>query len=150
MKTINIGVLVRFFPAACATWLALGAGSAFADVTISNGVTYLVDNSNTTSNNVNVRVWNESNLLTMFNGSILQVQPNLTPPMLTNSVSGTTLSLSWPADRLGYTLQVKTSSLNQGLSGGMWNPVPGSSSVTSMNLPVNMNSDTVFYRLLYP
>lgn len=76
----RISAWVKTFAAGSAVALGLSASSAFADVTISNGVTYLVDNSNTTSNNVNERVWNESNLLTMFNGAILQVQPNQKPP----------------------------------------------------------------------
>ena len=78
------------------------------------------------------------------------MQPSLTPPTLASLVSGTTLTLSWPADRLGYTLQMKTNALNQGLNGGTWIPLSGSSAVTSTNLPVDKNSGTVFFRLVYP
>jgi len=60
------------------------------------------------------------------------------------------LNLSWPASHLGYTLQVKTNALNQGLSGGTWVPVPGSTSVTSNSVPINPATPTTFYRLVYP
>ncbi len=79
----------------------------------------------------------------------LTMQPSLVQPKLTNSVSGTTLSLSWPASNLGYTLQQQTNSLSLGLSTN-WVAVPGSASVTSTNVTIDATSPTVFYRLVYP
>ena len=76
-------------------------------------------------------------------------QPSLTSATLTNSVSGSTLTLSWPADHLGYSLQAQTNSLNSGL-GTNWVTLPGSASVTTTNLPINNVNPTVFYRLVYP
>jgi beta-glucanase (GH16 family) len=76
-------------------------------------------------------------------------QPSLTPPMLTSFGGGESLSLSWPADHLGYTLQVQTNALGQGL-GTNWFPVPGSDSVTATNVPIGLDSGALFYRLVYP
>jgi hypothetical protein len=75
--------------------------------------------------------------------------PSQTPPTLTNVVSGGTLTLSWPADHLGYSLQVQTNSRSVGLTSN-WVALPGSESVTTTNLPVDKASPTVFYRLVYP
>ena len=77
------------------------------------------------------------------------LQPSLTVPKLTNSVSGSTLTLSWPADHLGYSLQAQTNALNVGLKTN-WVAVPGTASVTTTNLPINKANPTVFYRLVYP
>jgi hypothetical protein len=69
-------------------------------------------------------------------------------PVLFN-VSGSNLNLSWPADHLGWTLQVQTNSLNSGL-GTNWVPVPGSASTTNVVIPINPANGSVFYRLTYP
>jgi autotransporter-associated beta strand protein len=76
--------------------------------------------------------------------------PSLTQPTLGMSVSLGQLNLTWPAEHLGYTLQVKTNPLNAGLIGGSWTTVPGSSSVTSTNFPISTTTPTTFYRLVYP
>jgi autotransporter-associated beta strand protein len=68
------------------------------------------------------------------------------PTNITFSVSGNTLSLSWPADHLGWTLQQQTNSLATGL-GTNWVNVPGSTSITSTNITINPALPTVFYRL---
>lgn len=76
-------------------------------------------------------------------------QPSLTPVTLTNSVSGSTLTLSWPADHLGYSLQSQTNSRSLGLT-TTWVALPGSELVTTTNLPIDKLNPTVFYRLVYP
>jgi autotransporter-associated beta strand protein len=76
-------------------------------------------------------------------------QPSQASATLSNSVSGSTLTLSWPADHLGYSLQAQTNSLSSGL-GTNWVTLPGSASVTTTNLPINNVNPTVFYRLVYP
>jgi hypothetical protein len=72
-----------------------------------------------------------------------------TPVNIVSSVSGNTLTLSWPADHLGWKLQVQTNSLNVGL-GTNWITVPGSDAVTSTNFTINPADGSVFYRLTYP
>lgn len=70
-------------------------------------------------------------------------------PTLTNSVSGSTLSLTWPASHVGWILQSQTNALNVGIS-GTWTDVPGSAAVSSTNITINPANPTVFFRLRYP
>lgn len=82
-------------------------------------------------------------------GSLL-VQPIATTPTnLTSSVSGNTLSLSWPASHLGWILQQQTNSLAIGISTN-WSDVAGSASITGTNITINPAVPTVFYRLRNP
>jgi autotransporter-associated beta strand protein len=69
------------------------------------------------------------------------------PATLTNSVSGNTLSLAWPAGQ-GWRLQAQTNSLSTGLSGTWTYVTDGSGSST--NITINPANPTVFYRLTYP
>lgn len=71
-----------------------------------------------------------------------------TPIKLSSSVSSNTLTLSWPSNYLGWVLQAQTNSLTTGLTTN-WVVVPGSSSVTTTNVPLVRNNPSVFYRLLY-
>jgi hypothetical protein len=72
------------------------------------------------------------------------------PPSLTTSVSGSTLTLSWPADHLGWHLQAQTNTLAAGLTSNAWVVVPGSDQMTSTNISISKTNPTVFYRLVYP
>ncbi len=74
---------------------------------------------------------------------------NLTPTNIIFSVSGGNLNMSWPADHLGWSLQVQTNSLAKGLSTN-WVTVPNSSNVTSTNFPLVTTNGAVFYRMSYP
>jgi autotransporter-associated beta strand protein len=81
------------------------------------------------------------------NGTITVLPTMATNPTnITFSVSGSVLTLSWPADHLGWYLQVQTNSLSTGL-GTNWVFVPGSSSVVTTNFTVNPANASVFYRL---
>ncbi len=83
----------------------------------------------------------------------LAVQPlvtvNTNSPVLTNSYSGGTLTLSWPTDRLGWRLQVQTNVLSVGLSSN-WSTWPGSTNVTSVLVTNDPANPTMFFRLVYP
>jgi fibronectin-binding autotransporter adhesin len=70
-------------------------------------------------------------------------------PVLTNNFSGGVLTFSWPADHLGWTLEVQTNSLSAGL-GTNWTRIPATASVTTTNFLVNPTNGSVFYRLIYP
>jgi autotransporter-associated beta strand protein len=74
---------------------------------------------------------------------------SVTPPHLTNSISGGNLNISWPADHLGWRLETQTNPRSTGLSNN-WVTVSGSTNVTSMSIPINPANPTVFYRLVYP
>ncbi len=71
------------------------------------------------------------------------------PTNITTSVSGNVLTLSWPADHIGWRLQVQTNSLSSGLGSG-WTDVAGSTSVNSVNVTISPANGTVFYRMVYP
>ena len=77
------------------------------------------------------------------------VTVNTNSPVLTNVLSGTSLTLSWPADHLGWRLQTQTNSLSTGLSTN-WFTWPNSTNVTSASIPINPANPTVFFRLIYP
>ncbi len=74
---------------------------------------------------------------------------NTNPTNLTFSVTGNTLTLSWPSDHLGWHLQYQTNSLTTGLNNN-WTIIPGSDTITSTNITINPAEPTVFYRLTYP
>jgi 4-phytase/acid phosphatase len=68
------------------------------------------------------------------------------PTNITASVSGQTLNVAWPADHLGWTLQVQTN----GLSPGQWSDLPASSEVNLLGIPINLANPAAFYRLSRP
>ena len=69
------------------------------------------------------------------------------PSVITNSVSGNILSLSWPAGQ-GWKLQMQTNSLATGL-GTNWVYVTDGT-LSSTNVTIDQTKSTVFYRLVYP
>lgn len=73
---------------------------------------------------------------------------NTTPTNIATSVSGNQLTLTWPADHTGWTLQSQTNSINTGLS-TTWYNVPGSTTINQMTFTINPANPTVFYRLKY-
>ena len=81
---------------------------------------------------------------------ILSVQSTVAtyPTNITAVVSGGNLNLSWPADHLGWWLQVQTNAPAVGL-GRTWFTLPGSSSTTSVTLPLDLANGSVFSRLVY-
>ena len=70
-------------------------------------------------------------------------------PVLTNSISGHTLTLSWPADHLGWRLQVQTNTLSSGL-GTNWFTWPNSTNLTSVPIIMDPENPATFFRLVYP
>lgn len=89
-------------------------------------------------------VWDTSAL--SVNGTLLVGFTVATNPInLTAGVSGSTLSLSWPADHTGWWLQTQTNGL-----GTNWFTVPGSSATNLMQFPIDAANGSVFYRLALP
>jgi fibronectin-binding autotransporter adhesin len=92
--------------------------------------------------------WDTSQLAS--NGSIKVISVvNTTPTNILASVSGNTLTLSWPADHIGWRLQAQTNSISTGL-GSNWVDVTGSTSVNSENFTINPANGSVFFRMVYP
>jgi autotransporter-associated beta strand protein len=95
--------------------------------------------------------WDTSTLLT---DGMLRVGPlTTTPPspVITSSVSGGNLTISWPADHAGWTLQTQTNALNVGLktNASLWYDIPSTVNTTSYTIPLATTNPTVFYRLRY-
>ena len=100
-------------------------------------------------------LYNSGNLPAFFaadSGSLLVVAPPVVivgptgPGYLTNLLSGSTLSLSWPPGQ-GWILQAQTNSLSIGLSNNWHNVTDGT--VSSYNATVNPTNPAVYYRLFY-
>lgn len=71
------------------------------------------------------------------------------PTNIIATVSGNSLTLSWPADHTGWILQAQTNSLGSGLSTG-WLDVAGSDASNTNIITINPTNPTVFYRLRKP
>jgi autotransporter-associated beta strand protein len=65
-----------------------------------------------------------------------------------SSFDGSKLTLNWPADRTGWTLQAQTNAIGAGL-GTNWVDVAGSTLTNRVNIPVNAANGAVFFRLIY-
>ncbi|HXI72657.1 MAG TPA: carbohydrate-binding protein [Verrucomicrobiae bacterium] len=72
-----------------------------------------------------------------------------TSPPLNFTTSNGQIQMDWPADRTGWSLQVQTNLLNEGL-GTNWMTIPASTNTNRMTFPVNPTSGSVFFRLVYP
>ncbi len=73
---------------------------------------------------------------------------NTTPAKIVASASGNQLTLSWPADHIGWTLQSQTNALGAGLSTN-WHDVAGSTATNQMTMPINSANPAVFYRMKF-
>lgn len=88
-------------------------------------------------------LWDTSTLGT---DGTLRVAP-AAPPLAVQSDPGS-LTLSWPTNYVGYTLQGQTNAPGQGLE-GQWAPVPGVSNNT-FTLPLDPTAGSMFFRLIKP
>jgi hypothetical protein len=83
------------------------------------------------------------------NNLVIVSAVNTTPTNIVTSVSGDQLTITWPADQTGWTLQSQTNSANVGLS-ATWYDVPGSAATNQMTFTIDPASPSVFYRIHYP
>ncbi|HEY5346184.1 MAG TPA: autotransporter-associated beta strand repeat-containing protein, partial [Verrucomicrobiae bacterium] len=67
---------------------------------------------------------------------------------LTIRVTNSALLISWPADHVGWTLQVQTNALNAGL-GTNWISILNTATNTQFAAPLDAGNPAVFYRLIY-
>lgn len=83
---------------------------------------------------------------------LLSVLPATTPANISCTGSGGTLTLSWPADHLGWRLLVQTNHLALGLSQDPmdWGTVAISQQTNQVVLPLDSSLPAEFYRLVYP
>ena len=68
------------------------------------------------------------------------------PTNITASVSSKTLTIAWPADHVGWTLQAQTNNL----ASTNWFDLPGSDTVNAVLIPINPANTAVNYRLSLP
>ena len=122
------------------------------------GDTFKLFNAGSVSGNFNT-IADNSGATWSFNpatgiATVLTPPPTVvtTPTNITATVSGNLLTLAWPADHLGWSLQIQTNTLSVGLvtNATSWVTLPGSSSVTSTNMTIDPANGTVFYRMVYP
>lgn len=73
---------------------------------------------------------------------------NTAPTNIVASTASGSLTLSWPLDHTGWTLQVQTNAPGAGL-GANWVNVVGSTSTNSVIIPISAANGSVFYRLIY-
>jgi autotransporter-associated beta strand protein len=101
-------------------------------------------------------LYNSGNLPAFFASDIGSLQVLTTPVIvigpsgpgyLTNSLSGSALSFSWPAGQ-GWRLQAQTNSLSIGLSNNWFYVTDGT--VNTFSTTVNPTNPAVYYRLTYP
>jgi autotransporter-associated beta strand protein len=75
------------------------------------------------------------------------VNPN--PTNIVFSLTATNhVVLSWPADHIGWTLQVQTNSVSKGISTN-WVTVTNSTAVDAITNTINPTNGTVFYRMFF-
>ncbi|MGH7952926.1 MAG: LamG domain-containing protein [Limisphaerales bacterium] len=75
------------------------------------------------------------------------INPN--PTNIVFSVTGNQMTLNWPVDHTGWTLQAQTNALSIGISTN-WVDVAGSTSTNELVIPINLTNGSVFYRLILP
>jgi len=92
-------------------------------------------------------VWDTTQLA--INGTLAVTIPNsgpdTTPTNLIATISADLLTLSWPSNHIGWTLQVQTNSLDTN-----WSAVSGSAVTNQVTVPIDRSLSEVFYRLSYP
>ncbi|HEV2318295.1 MAG TPA: LamG-like jellyroll fold domain-containing protein, partial [Verrucomicrobiae bacterium] len=74
------------------------------------------------------------------------VNPN--PTNIVFSVANNQLTLSWPADHIGWQLQAQTNSTSVGI-GTNWVNYNPSTGTNQVSIPINLTNGTVFFRLIY-
>jgi autotransporter-associated beta strand protein len=89
-------------------------------------------------------VWNTANL----NNGVLSVV-STGPVNITASSSGGAMNLSWPADHLGWQLQMQSNAVGMGL-GTNWTDVTGATGTNAVQLMIDPSGGNVFFRLVYP
>jgi hypothetical protein len=78
------------------------------------------------------------------NGLIVVSSTN--PPTIGTSLSGLTLTLSWPPDYFGWVVQSNSVSLTS----TNWFTVPNTGNATSYPITITSARTNVFYRLVQP
>jgi autotransporter-associated beta strand protein len=135
--------------------------------TLSGGGTGVITVSNTSATQISIgdkfKIFNKAvtggNTLTVTGGGMnwnnnlavdgsitaasVNTGPATNPTNMTFSVSGGNLTVTWPADHLGWYLQMNTNSLTS----NTWVDVPGSNTGTNSVIPINQSQRAAFFRM---
>jgi hypothetical protein len=111
----------------------------YSDTAVTNGVTYFYV----------VTATNASGESALSGEASAVPQPSLAPVSLAMSANGSQLQLNWPADHIGWHLQIQTNQTGNGLSPN-WSTYAGSISTDQVLVPVSATNGSVFLRLTYP
>ncbi|HUA64907.1 MAG TPA: LamG-like jellyroll fold domain-containing protein [Alphaproteobacteria bacterium] len=76
------------------------------------------------------------------------VTVNPSPANILFTTANNVLTLSWPLDHTGWTLQAQTNNLSVGISTN-WVDVAGSTTTNQIPITIDPNNPCVFYRLVY-
>ena len=76
-------------------------------------------------------------------------QPSLAPVSMAMGANGGQIQLNWPADHIGWHLQIQTNPAGNGLSTN-WFTYASSISTNQVLVPVSSTKGSVFLRLTYP
>jgi hypothetical protein len=71
-------------------------------------------------------------------------QVSATPVQLSSILAGNELQFAWPADHMGWELQVQTNSLEAN-----WFAIPGTDVTNQISLAVNPSNGNMFFRLIH-
>ncbi len=108
------------------------------DVNLLNGITYYY---------VVVAIGSASN--SGDSPQISVVPYSSVPPQLVSSNDGNQITLSWPADHLGWRLVMQTNAPGFGLNTN-WITVAGSTATNRIFVPIDSSVGSLFLRLTYP
>jgi len=93
--------------------------------------------------------WNTNMLTTDGTLRVVSSGPNPSRTNITYMVTGSNLTLSWPADHTGWSLQAQTNPPNSGL-GTNWVVVGGSTATNQVTFTLDPTKGSVFFRLSLP
>jgi len=148
--TVNGGTLELAAPGlgTHSTVTITNAATLQLDFTATNQISSLITN----GISAGAGLYSSANATPYLTGSgyLLVVPGPSGPAHLTNTVSGTTLSLSWPAGQ-GWRLVSQTNSLSTGLNRNpaAWSSVPGAGDGNAA-ISIDPSKPAVFYELVYP
>lgn len=151
--TLNIPATAFGTPPIGYVWTNLTTGATVAG-SATNGFTLnaaLLFNNVSTALNTNqleLIVTNAYGTTNLFVTLSITNVVNTHPTNILFSVSRGNLTLSWPADHIGWTLQSETNTLSVGISTN-WVNVPNSTTINQIIIPMNLTNGSVFYRLIY-
>jgi autotransporter-associated beta strand protein len=147
--TVNAGTLGLSYPDIAPAATVTVATNAMLSLNFANSETNAVGSLVLNGAYAAVGVHNATTDPTYINGSgslLVLNQLNQNPGTIQFSLSGGVLSLAWPTNG-GWKLQTNSVSV---VNPAAWFDFPGSTAVTSTNIPLDTTSTSVFFRLVKP